>query len=228
MFRMPVGRCSSCDAPVSYFARFCPYCHASNLPNPVVIGTALLAVVLVGGAITLGALYAPRGKKPAQEQPQSEPKAEAAEDYGWIVKAMAECDETAKRSLDVLRFLILPLTNTNKALAGWRPSIISMAGDRIQLISATDALIGLRNGAMALYPKEVTFAVSDPKTNTTYKWKPAVGVSELTTRETSFESLKLGFQVAEIGDEIVWGPTINIETGTCYWTNPLILPPAPK
>ena len=77
---------------------------------------------------------------------------------------------------------------------------------------------------LALYPKEVTFAVSDPKTNTVFKWKPAIGVSELTTRESGFDTLKLGFQVAEIGSEIEWGPTIKIAKGTCYWTNPLIRP----
>ncbi len=141
---------------------------------------------------------------------------------------MAECDEVAKRSLDVLRFLILPLTPTGKVLPGWTPKIIGTVGDAIWLVSATDALIGLRNGAMALYAKEVTFAVSDPKTNTTYKWKPAIGVSELTTRETGFDALKLGFEVAEIGSEIAWGPTINIKTGTCYWTNPIIRPGARK
>jgi hypothetical protein len=80
---------------------------------------------------------------------------------------------------------------------------------------------------MILYPKEVTFAVNDPKTNTTYKWKPAIGVSELTTRETGFDALKLGFEVAEIGSEIAWGPTISVQTGTCFWTNPVIRP-APR
>jgi len=224
MPRIPVGRCSNCDGAVSYFARVCPHCHAANWPNPVVTVAALLAVVLVGGAIALGALFLPWSKS----TPQSEPKVEAAEDYGWIVKAMAECDEVAKRTLDVLYFLILPLTTTGKVLPGWTPSPIGTVGDSIWLLSATDALIGLRNGVMTLYPNEVTFAVSDPKTNTVYKWKPAVGVSELTTREIGFDALKLGFQVAEIGAEIVWGPTINIAKGTCYWTNPLIRPATQK
>jgi hypothetical protein len=224
---MPVGRCSNCDAAVSYFARLCPHCHAANWPNPVVTVAALAVVVLVGGAIALGALFFPWSKKAPQDAQQPEPKGEAIEDYGWIVKAMAECDEVAKRTLDVLRFLILPLTTTGKVLPGWRPNIIGTVGDSIWLVSATDALIGLRNGAMVLYPTEVTFAVSDPKTNTIYKWKPAAGVSELTTRETGFDALKLGFQVADHGSEIAWGPTIKIATGTCYWTNPIIRP-APR
>ena len=56
MTGLPVGRCRNCGAPVSYFARFCPVCHAANLPNPVAVVAALGAVLLVGGAIVLGLL----------------------------------------------------------------------------------------------------------------------------------------------------------------------------
>jgi hypothetical protein len=220
MPRIPVGKCSSCGAAVSYFARSCPRCHAANLPNPVATVAALLLVAAVGGAIVFGA----RAISWSKRTPQSAPQTAAVEDYGWIVKAMAECDEVAKRAADVMHFLILPLTPTGKILAGWAPATISTVGDWIDLVSATDALIGLRNDVLTLYPKEVTFAVSDPKTNTVYKWKPAVGVSELTTRETGLESLRLGFQVADIGSEITWGPTIKVAVGNCYWTNPIIRP----
>jgi hypothetical protein len=48
-------------------------------------------------------------------------------------------------------------------------------------------------------------------------------VSEVTTRG-HFDSLNLGFQVAEIGGEIAWGPTIKVSKGSCYWTNPVIRP----
>ncbi len=40
----------------------------------------------------------------------------------------------------------------------------------------------------------LTFAVKDPDTNTTYKWKPASGVSELKSREVKAPSLTLGIE----------------------------------
>jgi len=228
MPRIPVGKCSNCDAAVSYFVRHCPHCHAANWPNPVLTAAALLVVVLVGGAIALGVLLSPWGKRAPQSAQQAESNTEVAQEYGWIVTAMAECDEVAKRTLDVLYFLILPLAATGKVLPAWSPNPIGAVGDSIALVSATDALIGLRNGVLALYPEEVTFAVSDPKTDTVFKWKPAVGVSELKSRQPGIDALKLGFQIAEIGPEIQWGPTINIAKGNCYWTNPVILPSKPK
>jgi hypothetical protein len=227
MPRLLVGRCSNCGAAVSYFVRYCPRCQAANLPNAGVTVVALLVLVLIGAAIALAVLFPPWSKWTPENPPQSAPKVEAADDYGWIVKAMAECEVIAKQQLEVLRFLILPLMPTGKIVTGWTPRTMGMVGDSIALVSATDALLGLRNGVLALYPKEVTFAVKDPKTGTVYKWKPAIGVSELTTRER-FDSLNLGFQVAEIGGEIEWGPAIGIAQGTCYWTNPVIRPKPSK
>jgi hypothetical protein len=223
MSRLLVGRCSNCGGAVSHFAWRCPRCYAANLPNTTVTVAALVAVVAVGAVIAFAVLY-PRWGQRAPERPQpAPPKAEAPDDFGWIVTAMAECDVLAKRDTDVLRFLILPLTQTRKVMLEWTPQTIAMIGNSIALVSATDAMLGLRNGVLTLYRKEVTFAVKDPKTGAGFKWKPAIGVSELTTRE-SFEVLKLGFHVPEVSDDIEWGPEINIKKGSCYWTNPVIRP----
>jgi hypothetical protein len=227
MSRLLIGRCSNCGAAVSHFARRCPQCHAANLPNAAVTVAALLAVAVVGAAIAFAVLYPRWGKQaPPSPPPQAAPKAEAG-DYGWIVNAMAECDVLAKRDMDVLRFLILPLTQTKKIMLEWTPRVIGTIGNSIALVSATDAMLGLRNGVLALYPKEVTFAVKDPKSGAGFKWKPAVGVSELTTRE-SFDVLQLGFHVPEVSNDIEWGPEINIRKGSCYWTNPVIRPKPAK
>jgi hypothetical protein len=115
----------------------------------------------------------------------------------------------------------VPLTPTGKVVPGWTPTAIGAAGATTFLVSATDALLGLRNGVFSLYPKQVIFAVADSKTDTVYKWQPTVGVSEFTTRE-NLDVVKLGFQAAETGGDIDWGPTIKIAKGTCYWTNPVI------
>jgi hypothetical protein len=226
MTGLPVGRCRNCDAPVSYFARFCPVCHAANLPNPVAVVAALGAVLLFGGAIVLGLLlFRGQGKPPAEEAASaSGPSGDSKDDYGWLIQAMAECDEEAKRKLDTLYFLIVPLSPTGIALPGWSPKPISDIGNIGTLLNSTDALLGLRNRVFVLYQKPLTFAVSDPATQTVYKWKPAVGVTSLKSRESGLTSLTLGVELPDVGNEVEWGPTITLNKGTCYWINPLIRP----
>jgi hypothetical protein len=229
MIALPLGRCRNCDAPVSYFARTCPDCHAPNLPNPVAAIAALVAVILAGGIVALGVqVFRGKAAPPAPTQAgdttttPTDPTTDTAGDYGWIVKAMAECEEEAKIKLDTMYFLIIPVTSTGVALPGWAPSPISTVGSSAALLTSTDALIGLRNRALALYQKPLAFAVSDPATNMVYKWKPAVGVTALKTRESGLSSLTLGFEIPDLAKEIEWGPTINLNKGTCYWINPLL------
>jgi hypothetical protein len=224
----PIGHCRSCGAAVSYFARTCPRCGAPNLPNPVATIAALLAVVFLGGVIALG-VQALRSKGSPQSPPQakdapptSDRTTNTAADYGWIVKAMAECEEEAKQKTDTLHFLIVPVTTTGMSLPGWSMDPISAIGDSATLLTSTDTMIGLRNRVLVLYQKPLAFAVSDPATSTVYKWKPAVGVTALKTRETGSASLKLGFEIPDLAKEMEWGPTINLNKGTCYWINPLV------
>ena len=226
MIQLPLGKCRNCEAPVSYFARTCPSCGAANQPNPVTTVAGLAAVIVLGGATVLG-LQAFRSKGTPQAPPSAErapppPPTATDTDYGWIVKAMAECEEEAKLKTDTMRFLIVPVTPTGMALPGWSPDPISDIGDAAVLLTSSDALIGLRNRALVLYQKPITFAVSDPETKTVYKWKPAVGVAALTSKETGQTSLTLGFEIPGLTTEIEWGPTINLSKGTCYWINPLI------
>jgi hypothetical protein len=226
---MPVGTCRNCGAEVSYFARSCANCGASNLPNPVVTISALVAVAMVGLVIALGWHMFFRGKVgvagPPGDAAPADQKAEGTETYGWLVQAMAECEEEAKRAPDKLYFLIAPVARAPKNVVGWHPGRIGMIGETTELLPSTDAVIGLRNGALMLYREPLAFAVSDPATNTVFRWKPAVGVTVLTTRQTNAESLKLGFQLVE-GKDVEWGLTIVLSKGTCYWIFPLIRPAA--
>jgi len=216
--------------PVSWFARACPHCHASNQPNPVATSIALIAVILLAGSVALGVKYLRAGQPPdaaggAQPPPGTGTAADDTAEYGWIVRAMAECEEEAKQKLDTLHFLIVPVTATGKALPGWSPAPISDVGNAAKLLTSTDALIGLRNGALTLYQKPVTFVISDPASKTVYKWKPAVGVAALGTKESSFEKIRLGFELPDGAGGIEWGPTVAVSKGTCYWINPLMLAP---
>ena len=96
---------------------------------------------------------------------------------------MADCEVLAKQNADILYFLIVPVKPSATPLPGWRPVTIGNLGQSASLLASADALVGLRNGALELYRDPLTFAVKDPDTNTTYKWKPANGVSELKSRE---------------------------------------------
>jgi hypothetical protein len=227
MARFLIGHCQRCGAAASYFAPACPSCHARNLPNPVAATIALSAVLFAGGLIVLG-WHALR----SEESPQPEARAKGAaadpggtgsEDYGWLVQAMADCDVEAKHRLDTLHFLIIPVTTTALSLPGWAPNAIGTIGGAATLLHSSDAVIGLRNRALALYKKPLTFLVADPETKTVYKWKPAVGVTALTTRDTGLSRLTLGFEIPDASKDIEWGPTINLTKGTCYWINPLVL-----
>jgi hypothetical protein len=186
---------------------------------------ALAAVVMAGGLIALG-WHTIRGSDEPAPLPHtpsaSDPITDTARGYDWIVKAMAECEEEAKLSPDTMRFLIVPVTAAGASLPGWSPSSIGTIGEVAVLLHTTDTMIGLRNGALALYQGPLTFAVSDPATNITYKWKPAVGVSELKAREIASTRLTLGLEIPDRGKTIEWGPTITLRKGACYWINPLL------
>ena len=109
----------------------------------------------------------------------------------------------------------------SRFLKGVAAAFTAPAG--LSIITTSFAEGPLRNRALALYQKPLTFAVSDPATHTVYKWKPAIGVTALKTRESGLASLTLGFEIPDLAKEIEWGPTINLSKGTCYWINPLIL-----
>jgi hypothetical protein len=211
---------------VSYFARFCPACGAANQPNPVTTVLALLLLALLLAAV-LGSIFlwkrpsATVPTAPAEPSP-TKPAAEAPEAYGWIAQAMADCEVLAKRNSDTLYFLIVPTKQSATPAPGWGPVTIGNLGQAATLLASADALVGLRNGSLELYRDPLTFAVRDPDTNTTYKWKPANGVSELKSRELKAASLTLGIELDNSG-AIEWGPTIAVARGSCYWTNPLIL-----
>jgi hypothetical protein len=229
MPEIPRGECRSCGAAVPYLAPTCRGCGASNQPNPVVAVSAVLALLLLGGLIALGVRTfhgAPAGPAGA-EAPAASPSAQSgSEDYGWIVAAMAECDEEAKRSADALRFLIVPVVPTGMSLPGWSANPIADMGSSGKLLSSTDALIGLRNRVLTLYQKPLAFALSDTKTGTTYKWRPGNGVTAVNTKEALSDNLKLGFDMPEVADETVWGPTVGVKKDSCYWINLLVLAPA--
>ena len=105
--------------------------------------------------------------------------------------------------------------------------VIYAIGDQV------DASLGLpfSRGAFVTNPEKLpgdpspaAYQPYDPETKTVYKWKPAVGVTALTTRDTGLSRLTLGFEIPDAGKDLEWGPTISLMKGTCYWINPLVRP----
>jgi hypothetical protein len=229
MLQFPRAQCRSCQAPLSYFAGSCPQCGGPNQPNPVTVGVGLVALLLLCAATFLAVQLVrhPQPLEAASQRPgepgATAPTQEKPDAYSWIVQAMAECDAQAKQKLDKLHFLIVPLARASVSLPGWSPQPISDVGQSGKLLSSGDALIGLRNGALNIYQKPITFVISDPSSGTLYKWKPTVGVAALSTSQPAAENLKLGFELPDVTDGIEWGPTVKIEKATCYRINPLVL-----
>ena len=112
-----------------------------NLPNPVAAAAALAAAVLLGGLI---GCWAYSSCAPARRRryagragnTSSDPAADTTEGYGWIVQAMAECDEEAKLRTDTMHFLIVPVTSTGMSLPGWSPSPITSVGAAVLLLNS--------------------------------------------------------------------------------------------
>jgi hypothetical protein len=82
----------------------------------------------------------PQGSQQAASPPRADqaptaPGQAADKDYGWIVKAMAECEEEAKQKLDTLHFLIIPVIGTGMSLPGWSPNPISDVGTSATLLT---------------------------------------------------------------------------------------------
>ncbi|HEY7243757.1 MAG TPA: hypothetical protein VH678_07725 [Xanthobacteraceae bacterium] len=233
MVRFPRAECRSCRAALSYFAGSCPACGASSQPNPVTVGIGLVGLVALCAALLIAVQIArhPQALPPVPEQAgepgsSAAPDGKKADDYDWLIQAMAECDAEAKKKLDKIRFLIVPLAPGGTSLPGWSPQPIGDVGRAGKLVSSEDALVGLRNHALRIYQKPVTFVISDSATGTVYKWRPAVGVAALNASQISVESVKLGFELPDVTDEVEWGPTVNLQKATCYWINPLVLAPA--
>ncbi len=232
VIRFPRAECQACGAPLSHFAGSCRQCGASNQPNPVTVGIGLSGLLVLCATILIAVqiVRRPQPLQTASERPgqsgSAGPNVEKADDYGWLIQAMADCDAEAKETLDKIHFLIVPLAPTRMSLPGWSPQPISDIGRSGKLLSSADALVGLRNHALGIYQKPVTFVISDPSTGTFYKWRPAVGVAVLNTSQTNFESVSLGFDLPDVADEVEWGPTVPVQKGTCYWINPLVLAPS--
>jgi len=144
-------------------------------------------------------------------------------DIPAITKAMSDCDAAAARDPDSLYFLVLPMRSADPADRSWSALALQTVGSSYLLLSAKDALDGLRNNRLTLRPDRYTFSALDTEGGQTYSWTSATGMSRLSRRESgATKTLKVGFDFSEQQAGAQWSAEFKRERGICYWLSALI------
>ena len=190
---------------------------------------AVAALALVGlGFLFWGLKSRESASVPGTEQSGTAPtptaRAPAAPaDIPAITKAMSDCDAAAASDPDSLYFLVLPMRPADPADRSWSALALQTVGSSYLLLSAKDALDGLRNNRLMLRPDRYTFSALDTESGQTYSWTSATGMSRLSRRESgATKSLKVGFDFSEQQAGAQWSAEFKRERGICYWLSALI------
>jgi hypothetical protein len=199
------------------------------------IGIAAAAVAVLG--LMLGLLFwglksrevasvsgTEQSETPATANVPPAARAPAAPaDIPAITKAMSDCDAAAASDPDSLYFLVLPMRPADPADRSWSALALQTVGSSYLLLSAKDALDGLRNNRLTLRPDRYTFSALDTESGQTYSWTSATGMSRLSRRESgATKTLKLGFDFSEAQAGAQWSAEFKRERGICYWLSTLI------
>jgi len=145
------------------------------------------------------------------------------QNFGWIGRAIAQCEAEAARSVDTLYFLVIPVLAVDGDQQAWLAKSNGTVGDSV-LLGSQDTLDGLRAGSLRLARRPFNFSILEPSTSRVYKWKPALGVHKFAIRDAkAVATFKPGFEIPAGGDTR-WaaGGSITREAGTCYWTGALM------
>jgi hypothetical protein len=159
-------------------------------------------------------------------------------DVGWIATAMAECDAEAARNPGGLYFLVIPVTTADPGDRSFSERAVGSIGRSVHLLRSADALDGLRQGALTIYPRPFVFSFADPSTGRTWNFRPSTGMAKFVTPDVALQSFRPGLSLAEAGpqpppqpvpqptSQPIWADGIPFprDRGVCYWTVPLIPP----
>ena len=208
-------------------------------PRFVFIGVAV-GVLLIAA---IGAFVGPRAPRaptqantqapsasqtaPSQVVPPLAPAMPAmpASDLASITKSMSDCDAEATREPNSLHFLVMPLVPAKSAENDWRSLALQEVGNTFLLLSAKDALDGLRDGKLTVRPGRFTFAVLDSATGKSFSWTSATSISRLSRPvDQEVKSLKLGFDFSAAQSGPQWRSEFRRDPGTCYWVSVLVRP----
>ena len=143
--------------------------------------------------------------------------------FGWIERAIGQCEAEAARSTETLYFVVIPVVATGDRQA-WTSKSNGTIGSSILLLGSQDTVEGMRVGSLRLDTRTFHFSILEPTTHQVYQWRPAVGVNKFAIRDArAVTSFKPGFAPA-VGGEVRWadGGAIVRERGTCYWTGALM------
>jgi hypothetical protein len=185
------------------------------------VGAALLATAALLAAITLGSgalqslLALPQGRiiAPADDR-----------NFGWIERAIAQCEAEGARNADTLYFLVIPVLAAGGDPRAWAAKSNGTVGGSIMLLGSQDTLEGLRAGSLQLARATFNFSILDPPTSKVYQWRAALGVHKFAIRDAkTITVFRPGFEIPT-GGETRWadGGAIPREAGTCYWTGALM------
>jgi len=144
--------------------------------------------------------------------------------FGWIERAIAQCEIEAARNAGTLYFLVIPVVATDGDPQAWMPKSNGTIGGSAVLLGFRDTLDGLGAGSLRLVRRPFNFSILDPSTTQIYKWKPALGVHKFAIRDASaIARFKPGLEIPT-GGETRWadGGAIPREAGTCYWAGVLL------
>ncbi len=146
-----------------------------------------------------------------------------ATDLASIKKEMTDCDNVATKDPDKIHFLVLPLLVANGAENDWRSAALSEVGNTFLLLSANDALDGLRDGKLVVRPGRYTFAVRDAAGGQSFSWTSATAVSRLSRPlSPDVKTLNLGFDFSAGQTGTSWSNEFKRDPGTCYWVIVLV------
>jgi len=146
-------------------------------------------------------------------------------DLAAITKAMSDCDAEAIKLPEQLHFLVLPMVPSKGAESDWRALALQEVGNTFLLLSAKDALDGLRDGKLMVRDGRYTFSVLDSATGQSYSWTSATRIARLSRpAPKEVKSLKLGFDFSSTQNGAQWSNEFRRDPGTCYWVSVLVKP----
>jgi hypothetical protein len=201
------------------------------------ISVGVLLIAAIGGLVGVRKPQGPSTQPSAQVVPPLAPStpstppgpsvqtfpATPSTDLAAITKQMSECDAEAIRLPDQLHFLVLPLLPAKSADNDWRTLALQEVGNTFLLLSAKDALDGLRDGKLVVRDGRYTFSVLDSTTGQTYSWTSATRIARLSRpAPKEVTSLKLGFDFSAVQSGAQWSSEFRRDPGTCYWVSVLV------
>jgi hypothetical protein len=197
------------------------------------VSVGVLLIAAIGGIVGVRKPQAPSTQPSADVVPPLTPTSPAtpsvpatpATDLAAITKAMSDCDAEAIRLPDQLHFLVLPLLPSKGAENDWRSLALQEVGNTFLLLSAKDALDGVRDGKLVVRDGRYTFAVLDSATGQTFSWTSATRIARLSRpAPKEMKALKLGFDFSAPQSGAQWSSEFRRDPGTCYWVSVLVRP----